>query len=353
MNLAISYQQVRINGRRSPLTLLRRDSRMGVRVDMIRDEKADESVCARECHTTFGPLISVAGYELAQQAAKHRPKSQIDFLTTHRPCIYQAKKMPTVASPEAAALQINLLNDRSVNASIALVFWEYLITMRYEWDFLSAHRWTAVTWVFLINRYLMLATAIVKGPIYNSQTPSLCFPLSSRPWSRAAVGSCPGGDEWVRLQSGIPRLHRHASHWLDLRVRDVRKHHSDHKFSTKTFSTVKRAKSIGIDPVDEDVTVPVILADVMSPLLVSRFLINLRQDDDTQEPESETKGASQTTTVDFRRYTAHSMIGNMGGSLDDGIQDTSDEYLEDTEAIADELGTDEAVQEIPRDNAEP
>ncbi|KAJ3544280.1 hypothetical protein NM688_g5761 [Phlebia brevispora] len=152
----------------------------------------------------------------------------------------------------------------------------------------------------------------------------------------------------------------------------------------KTFSTIKHANSIGVDvsisatvlrdgsvyfmimlglnifqvicntvSVDEYVAVPTILADIMSPLLISRFLINLRQDDGIQEHESGTKEASHTTTVDFRRHTVHSMIGNMGESLDDGMQDTSDEYLEDIEATTGELLTDEAIQEVPRDNAEP
>lgn len=56
---------------------------------------------------------------------------------------------------------------------LALVFFEYLITIEYEWKFLSARRWTAVTWLFLLNRYLMLAEAIQKGPVFKAQVRSL------------------------------------------------------------------------------------------------------------------------------------------------------------------------------------
>lgn len=70
----------------------------------------------------------------------------------------------------------------------------------------------------------------------------------------------------------------------------------------------------------------------MQPMLVSRFLINLRQTDTTEEEENTYEGdASQSTTVNFRRPTVQSVIGNIGGSLYDGLQEPSDEDTFDEE----------------------
>lgn len=42
----------------------------------------------------------------------------------------------------------------------ALVCFEHLITLKYEIDFLWRRKWTATTWIFIFNRYLLLANVV-------------------------------------------------------------------------------------------------------------------------------------------------------------------------------------------------
>lgn len=51
----------------------------------------------------------------------------------------------------------------------ALGFYEYLITLEYEIDFLWRRRWTAATWIFQLNRYSTLAYAITTIAPYSPQ----------------------------------------------------------------------------------------------------------------------------------------------------------------------------------------
>lgn len=41
-----------------------------------------------------------------------------------------------------------------------MAVYEYLLTTRHEYAFLFRRRWTGATWLFLTNRYVMLAIAI-------------------------------------------------------------------------------------------------------------------------------------------------------------------------------------------------
>lgn len=64
----------------------------------------------------------------------------------------------------------------------------------------------------------------------------------------------------------------------------------------------------------------------MQPLLISRFLINLRgADESLVEHEIDTREPSQTATVNFRIPTVQSVIGNIGEPLYDGIAEPLDD----------------------------
>ena len=42
-----------------------------------------------------------------------------------------------------------------------IVFYEHLITLKYEADFLRSRRKSAATWIFLSNRYLLISRALI------------------------------------------------------------------------------------------------------------------------------------------------------------------------------------------------
>ena len=42
----------------------------------------------------------------------------------------------------------------------ALVFYEFIITLKYEVDFVWKKRWSTATWIFVSNRYLMLVNVV-------------------------------------------------------------------------------------------------------------------------------------------------------------------------------------------------
>lgn len=72
-----------------------------------------------------------------------------------------------------------------------------------------------------------------------------------------------------------------------------------------------------------------ILISSMQPLLVLRFLINLRQVNPSSISELDSSDRGHThlsaSSVKFRGSTTQSVIGNMGESLDDGLQDSLEE----------------------------
>lgn len=52
---------------------------------------------------------------------------------------------------------------------LALVFYEYLITFKYQVDFIWRRKWSAATWIFVINQYILLANVISGVIPYNAQ----------------------------------------------------------------------------------------------------------------------------------------------------------------------------------------
>lgn len=51
----------------------------------------------------------------------------------------------------------------------ALVAYEYMITIRQEVETMWMRKWTAATWLFLVNRYLMITYTVIQGiPTYTS-----------------------------------------------------------------------------------------------------------------------------------------------------------------------------------------
>ncbi|KAJ3550510.1 hypothetical protein NM688_g5064 [Phlebia brevispora] len=74
---------------------------------------------------------------------------------------------PMSASASNAAI-INAYNaeltfNYCVYAALTLVCHEFIITFEYEYEFLWRRKWTAATWLFIVNRYLLLASIIPQA----------------------------------------------------------------------------------------------------------------------------------------------------------------------------------------------
>ncbi|KAJ3554759.1 hypothetical protein NM688_g2940 [Phlebia brevispora] len=67
----------------------------------------------------------------------------------------------TSNSAIAAVYKAELVYNYSTIACLAFVCYEYLITLKYEYEFLWRRKWTGSTWLFLANRYVLLAVIIL------------------------------------------------------------------------------------------------------------------------------------------------------------------------------------------------
>ena len=62
-------------------------------------------------------------------------------------------------------------HDRYISASrtnfkgsrtlVALAVYEWLITLEKEFELLAYRKWSVTTWLFVVNRYLLLVTAVL------------------------------------------------------------------------------------------------------------------------------------------------------------------------------------------------
>ncbi|KAJ3558959.1 hypothetical protein NM688_g623 [Phlebia brevispora] len=69
--------------------------------------------------------------------------------------------------PDPAAIRALLLSNYSNIAALAFVSYEHMITIPHEYEFLG-RKWTGATWLFLANRYFLLAAIIAEAVPENS-----------------------------------------------------------------------------------------------------------------------------------------------------------------------------------------
>ncbi|KAJ3546093.1 hypothetical protein NM688_g5552 [Phlebia brevispora] len=77
--------------------------------------------------------------------------------------------VPTPDSVIIATYQANLISNFAVSAVLTVVCYEFLITIQYEYDFVWHRKWSAGTWLFLANRYLILAFMIITASPVSPQ----------------------------------------------------------------------------------------------------------------------------------------------------------------------------------------
>ena len=63
---------------------------------------------------------------------------------------------------------------------IALATYEYLITMKDEHMMLRERRWSAATWLYLFNRYVMLGLAVKQVAPYTAEVSISSFVFVNR-----------------------------------------------------------------------------------------------------------------------------------------------------------------------------
>ncbi|KAJ3520932.1 hypothetical protein NM688_g9089 [Phlebia brevispora] len=66
----------------------------------------------------------------------------------------------TSVSEIASTYKADLIESYSLASALTVVCYEALITFRYEYEFIWQRKWTFATWIFLMNRYLILANMI-------------------------------------------------------------------------------------------------------------------------------------------------------------------------------------------------
>ncbi|KAJ3553151.1 hypothetical protein NM688_g3768 [Phlebia brevispora] len=69
----------------------------------------------------------------------------------------------TSDSATIAAYRGALVDNNCIFAALTFVAYEHIITFQYEHEFVWRREWTAATWLFIANRYLLLASVIAQA----------------------------------------------------------------------------------------------------------------------------------------------------------------------------------------------
>ncbi|KAJ3522453.1 hypothetical protein NM688_g8871 [Phlebia brevispora] len=81
-----------------------------------------------------------------------------------------------MADPAVIAMYTtNLAANYCAVVAVVAVCYDFLITLRHEYEFIWHRKWSAATWLFLANRYTLLASVIEQAAPYSPQTYVLLF----------------------------------------------------------------------------------------------------------------------------------------------------------------------------------
>ncbi|THH00340.1 hypothetical protein EW026_g2176 [Hermanssonia centrifuga] len=260
----------------------------------------------------------------------------------------------------------------------ALVVYEYIITLRQEITMIWQWKWTLVTWLFMANRYLLIGVTLWSAsPSTSSKWVINCPSILAAKCNFSGTSCAPGqvmGELLLILQNGVFAALRvfalsdrnipmtllvlalnvvpvalyiftfsHATNVLIV----------DPIFGTFCTAIINFSASVNFDILLVMNIAQVVVDNVPSlenydfvtivistwPILISRFLLNLRQ---VGSPEIDSQEAfnSQFSVPGFRIPSLASIIGNMGEDLDYGglAEEVEDEAENTSESIQAEEG---------------
>ncbi|KAJ3557931.1 hypothetical protein NM688_g1207 [Phlebia brevispora] len=304
-----------------------------------------------------------------------------------------------------AAYEASVNNSYCVYAALALASYEHMITFRHECEFLWRRRWTAGTWLFIANRYTLLASIIAQVVPFSSQIscmfaalilpPAVFSALRVFALTRNYVAGCMVLFSFVPVGIDLYQARRDVYHYdydpilgSQCFSRSTLSNFTAFscKSSTscmiapdlvavvttwvKTYHHVRQAASVGIKvsfgakliqygtlyfavllavtilplvitltPSIAQFTGPMnIFIDILPNILISRFLINLRQ---VESPASQTISRfDEFSAPGFRVPALPEVIGNLGEPLGG-----SDETYYDEEYSFDAYHVDECTNE--------
>ncbi|KAJ3545263.1 hypothetical protein NM688_g5644 [Phlebia brevispora] len=286
--------------------------------------------------------------------------------------------------------ETDLLYNRVVTAAAAFTCYELLITFRYEYEFLWRRKWTASTWLFIINRYAILTSVIVQISPVSAQMPSIfCgflreFPHKSSDNHNGRVlgieGLCIAGprlyDCWISIlvrygpdgrymvvrseqaSNTIKELMCWAVNLASLLTTIAADVIAVGTILFKSYHHVRQAASVGVNasigttllqygilyfivicvvnvadllvsvvPAFRSTNVIDVFIDVLPSIVISRFLINLRQAN-SAAPSDMTR-FSHFSAPNFHVPTLPEIIGNLGEPLANSDEALDDEELEE------------------------
>ncbi|KAJ3552708.1 hypothetical protein NM688_g4013 [Phlebia brevispora] len=82
--------------------------------------------------------------------------------------------IPAFRPATIAAYEADLISNHLGAAVLAAACYEYMITIHHEYMFLWQRKWTLSTWLFITNRYVVLASVIAQGVPYSAV---MCVPV--------------------------------------------------------------------------------------------------------------------------------------------------------------------------------
>ncbi|KAJ3551550.1 hypothetical protein NM688_g4637 [Phlebia brevispora] len=281
---------------------------------------------------------------------------------------------PLSEIPAAAVYSVDLVSKYTTAAALALVCYEFVITIGYEYESLWERNWTASTWLFVGNRYVLLAATIAEAILSCTQASNftLCLPrvLANAKPSLVLLrfhSTCLLGNSSKSALYLCGRVHglkdlRTAQSYLYHRVMCLSARTSPSSdycvnlvaFSTmiasdilaigtiwiKTYRQVKRAASVGLNvnfsrtllehgtlyfviicavnlagflfhiASPREGNPMVIFISTIPSIVLSRFLINLREVG--SRGATDTAQFSSPSALNFRMTTLPGIIGNLG-----------------------------------------
>ncbi|KAJ3559722.1 hypothetical protein NM688_g173 [Phlebia brevispora] len=260
---------------------------------------------------------------------------------------------PTLHVDFLTVYKADLVLNYSVVATLSIVCYEFISTWRHEHTVLWGQKWTGATWLFLANRYSIVAAIIVQVSPFSPashhsflRAASLCIARSCVCYRRFDIGarSGPGGFESPTLSCAIIadliaititwiKTYRHVR---DASAVGIRVGFSAALLEYGTLYFVKwsgpsrwlhtnhsQPSFLLANPISP-------FANVLPNVILSRFLINLRQVN-TAGPSSVTH-LSRFSVPRFHMPSVPTIIGNLGEPLAPGEEHWDNEDCDIVEA---------------------